>query len=91
MLAGQPVLSLDQGNGRISSFEPVVSGLRRGDLVRQGDAIGVLASTAGHCPPDICLHWGVRSAGRYIDPLSLLPGGHGPAVLLPLPPGFVPH
>jgi murein DD-endopeptidase MepM/ murein hydrolase activator NlpD len=84
VLAGRPVLSIDHGNGLISSVEPVSSPLAQGTQVRQGQVIGLLEPGAGHCSPLSCLHWGVRRAGRYLDPLTLLPGRHGPAVLLPL-------
>jgi murein DD-endopeptidase MepM/ murein hydrolase activator NlpD len=84
VLAGRPVLSIDHGGGLISSFEPVSSPLRRGQNVRQGEVIGVLAPVPGHCAPAGCLHWGVRRAGQYIDPLTLLAGRRGPAVLLPM-------
>ena len=35
MLAGRPVLSIAHGDGLISSFEPVVSTLRRGQVVHR--------------------------------------------------------
>ncbi|MFD2025564.1 peptidoglycan DD-metalloendopeptidase family protein [Promicromonospora aerolata] len=38
-------------------------------------------TTASHCAPRSCLHWGVRRGERYIDPLSLL--YRPPIVLLP--------
>ena len=84
VLAGRPVLSLDHGGGLVSSVEPVSSQLARGTEVRQGQPIGVLEAGPGHCSPETCLHWGVRRAGQYINPLSLLPGPRGPVVLLPL-------
>jgi murein DD-endopeptidase MepM/ murein hydrolase activator NlpD len=84
VLAGRPVLSLDHGGGLVSSFEPVSSQLARGTQVRQGQPIGELEAGPGHCSPEACLHWGVRRAGQYINPLSLLPGPRGPVILLPL-------
>jgi murein DD-endopeptidase MepM/ murein hydrolase activator NlpD len=86
VIAGRPVLSIDHGDGLISSFEPVISPLRRGQLVQQSDGIGRLGNGPTHCAPAACLHWGVRANGRYIDPLLLVPGMRGPAVLLPLLP-----
>ena len=84
VLAGRPVLSIDQGGGLVSSFEPAISRVPRGTRVHQGEAVAVLAPGVTHCAPSTCLHWGVRSAGRYIDPLTLVPARRGPAVLLPL-------
>jgi murein DD-endopeptidase MepM/ murein hydrolase activator NlpD len=85
ILAGRPVLSLDHGNDVISSFEPVITRLRQGQPVRRDDVLGWVGGGPTHCAPAICLHWGVRKNGRYIDPLLLLPVRPGPAVLLPMP------
>ena len=84
ILAGRPVLSIDHGGGLISSFEPAVSQLSKGTAVKRGEVVAILGPNRRHCLPEVCLHWGVRRNGRYIDPLTLLPGQHGPAVLLPL-------
>jgi murein DD-endopeptidase MepM/ murein hydrolase activator NlpD len=84
MLAGRPVLSIDHGGGLISSFEPVVSQWPKGTAVTRGEVVGILGPKPRHCLPEVCLHWGVRRNGRYINPLTLLPGQLGPAVLLPL-------
>jgi murein DD-endopeptidase MepM/ murein hydrolase activator NlpD len=84
VIAGRPVLSIDHGSGLISSFEPVLARVRTGDVVRRGDLVAVVAPGPTHCSPATCLHWGVRREGQYIDPLTLLPARHGPAVLLPL-------
>lgn len=83
MLAGRPVLSIDHGNGLISSVEPVVSSVRRGQPVAAGQVLGRLGGGPTHCPGS-CLHWGVRRDGRYIDPLLLVAAARGPAVLLPM-------
>lgn len=73
------VLSIDHGGGVLSSYEPVTTSLTAGDVVRRGDAIGVLE--AGHCA-SACLHLGVRVDGEYVSPLLFL-GGQPRAVLLP--------
>ncbi|HST80581.1 MAG TPA: M23 family metallopeptidase [Kineosporiaceae bacterium] len=86
VLAGRPVLSIDHGGGLISSFEPVVSTFHRGQPVQRDDAVGRLTDTRSHCGSTMCLHWGVRKDGRYIDPLLLLSRRRGPAVLLPVIP-----
>lgn len=73
------VVSIDHGGGVISSFEPVVSDLAEGTIVRRGDPIGALQS--GHCRAP-CLHFGVRLNARYVSPLNYL-GGMEASVLLP--------
>lgn len=70
-------------DGLRSSFEPVTPGVSPGTRVAQGEAVGVVAETPGHCDPEACLHWGVRRGETYLDPLSLL-GDRPPIVLLPL-------
>jgi murein DD-endopeptidase MepM/ murein hydrolase activator NlpD len=81
------VLSVDHGGGRVSSFEPVSTDLRKGQQVQEGDVIATLASTAAatgpwHCASP-CVHWGVRVDGEYVDPLSFVMDRR-PSVLLPL-------
>ncbi|MEL4154387.1 M23 family metallopeptidase [Corynebacterium bovis] len=80
-VAGTPVVSVDHGGGLRTTYEPVVSDVRRGDVVTRGAVIGRLAdaaalpSTARRVPG---LSWGARIRdpaspdGRYIDPMSLL-------------------
>jgi murein DD-endopeptidase MepM/ murein hydrolase activator NlpD len=76
----RPVLSIDHGDGVISSYEPVETELAAGDSVHRGDEVGALQ--AGHCA-SACLHVGVRVDGEYVSPLLFL-GGQPRAVLLPL-------
>ena len=74
------VITIDHGDGHVSSLEPVDALLPRGAHVRAGDVVG-LAGAGGHATPG-SVHLGVRRHGQYIDPLSLL--GRPPrAVLLP--------
>lgn len=82
VVVDRPVLSIDHGAGYLSSFEPVEAGLEVGDVVSAGDPVGTLAPGKGHCTA-LCLHWGVRLHGEYINPL-LLTGELEPSVLLPL-------
>jgi murein DD-endopeptidase MepM/ murein hydrolase activator NlpD len=63
----RPVLTLDHGDGVLSSYEPLLSELAVGDTVAAGQHIGVLGS-GGHCGSG-CLHVGVRVDGRYVSPL----------------------
>jgi murein DD-endopeptidase MepM/ murein hydrolase activator NlpD len=65
----RPVLSITQAGGYLSSFEPVVSSLHAGDVVTRGETIGQLA--AGHCS-QVCLHFGVRVVGQYVNPMLFL-------------------
>lgn len=81
VVVDRPVLSIDHGGGVLSSYEPVETGLRTGDVVRRGQVIGTLQP--GHCGSGSCLHFGVRIHGAYVSPLLFL-GDQPRAVLLPL-------
>jgi murein DD-endopeptidase MepM/ murein hydrolase activator NlpD len=70
-VAGHGVVSVDSAGLRFS-YEPVSPGVRAGQRVGTGTALGRLV--AGHpgcsAPPGlVCLHWGVRDGERYLDPL----------------------
>ena len=82
VVVDRPVLSINHGNGVLSSFEPVASTLVAGIRVRQGEVIGVLQP--GHCLRP-CLHLGARRDGAYVSPLNFL-GGIPHSVLLPTRP-----
>jgi murein DD-endopeptidase MepM/ murein hydrolase activator NlpD len=84
VLAGRGVVSVAHAGGLRTTYEPVTPGVRAGDAVAAGAAIGTL--TAGHpgCPATACLHWGLRRGDAYLDPLVLV--GRGRVRLLPLPP-----
>lgn len=81
----RPVLSIDHANGLRSTFEPIVSKLKTGDLVTAKQLIGVFdQESKNHCLPENCLHWGIRtSKNTYIDPLQLLKNKQH-SILLPL-------
>lgn len=81
-VAGKPVLVVEHAGGLRSTFEPVASLLVPGAGVTRGQAVGEVATTAGHCAPSTCLHWGVLRGDTYLDPLALL--GPAPVRLLPL-------
>jgi murein DD-endopeptidase MepM/ murein hydrolase activator NlpD len=81
IVVDRPVLSIEHAGALISSFEPVTSTLAAGTVVHQGDAVGTIAASTGHCASD-CLHFGVRLHGQYLSPLNFLGGGPLP-VLLP--------
>jgi murein DD-endopeptidase MepM/ murein hydrolase activator NlpD len=81
-LAGREVISIAVG-GEHLTYEPVHAIVALGAAVTAGQLIGYLAAEVDDCgPPGSCLHWGVRLAGSYVDPLGLL---GGPSVrLLPI-------
>jgi murein DD-endopeptidase MepM/ murein hydrolase activator NlpD len=79
VVVNRGVLSIDQGAGIISSFEPVTSTLAAGTVIVRGQVIGQI--DAGHCA-ESCLHFGVRVNGQYVNPLLFL-GGVVRPVLLP--------
>ena len=85
VVAGRPIVTVTDGQGRRSSVEPVAASIGVGDHVGPGTRLGSLVAQGSHCAPGTCLHWGVRVGADYVDPLSLLPGA-GPVVLLPLDP-----
>ena len=80
VVVDRPVLSVRHLGGLLSSFEPVSTVLVEGDAVERGQVVGTLER--GHCPQQLCLHFGVRLDGEYVNPLLLL-GGVPRSVLLP--------
>ena len=82
VLAGRGVVVVAHDSGLRSTFEPVQGLVAVGTLVARGEAIGVVTSTAGHCAPAACLHWGVLRGETYLDPLGFV--GRARIVLLPL-------
>lgn len=79
-IAGRGILTIDHGDGLVTTLEPVTSSLQGGALVQRGQQVALL-SVGGHAAPGE-LHFGVRLDGEYINPLLLL-GGVPRAVLLP--------
>lgn len=71
-VGGQLYVSVDHGNGLTStcSFLSAVL-VRKGDLVAEGSIVAM--SGAGHVGAIVPhMHFGVRSNGTYIDPMSVL-------------------
>ncbi|MEU9092672.1 M23 family metallopeptidase [Streptomyces sp. NPDC048428] len=69
-----------------TTYEPVRPLVTKGDEVTAGQVVAVMADGASHCASG-CLHWGLRRADAYLDPLSLLPPAllrRGPSRLLPV-------
>jgi murein DD-endopeptidase MepM/ murein hydrolase activator NlpD len=80
-VGGRSVVTIDHGEGLVSTLDPVVPSLSAGARVRRGDHVGTVGT--GHCPAaSPCLHLGARVDGTYVDPLPLLPRPAWP-VLLP--------
>ena len=75
----RPVLSIDHGDGVVSSFEPVAAEVVTGEVVRAGQPVGVILP--GHCA-SACVHVGVRVDDEYRNPMHWL-GAVARAVLLP--------
>lgn len=76
----RPLLTIDHGEGLVSTLEPVITSLTPGASVARGDPIGELAA-GGHARSGE-LHLGARLDGEYVNPLLLL-GDIPRAVLLP--------
>ena len=81
-VAGRGVVSVRHRGGWRTTYEPLSPVVTVGRPVRRGDRLGVLATTAGHCVPRTCLHWGALLGSGYRDPLTLFT--YRRPVLLPL-------
>ncbi|MET0734030.1 MAG: M23 family metallopeptidase [Microbacterium sp.] len=79
-VAGRGILTIDHGDGLVTTFEPVDSTLTPGTPVDRREEVATLA-LGGHAGPG-ALHFGVRLHGEYINPMLLL-GGLPRAILLP--------
>lgn len=64
------VLSIDHGDDVLSSYEPVRPLVAEGEHVHAGQAVAVIEGVHSGCGH--CLHFGVRIAGEYVDPLRML-------------------
>jgi murein DD-endopeptidase MepM/ murein hydrolase activator NlpD len=75
-LAGRPVVSIAHPGGLRTTYEPVRAGVRVGQLVDTGTALGVLLAGHAGCGANACLHWGAMwgpaSRADYVDPLGLV-------------------
>lgn len=74
------VVTIDHGDGIVSTLEPVEATVVAGERVARGEVVGTL-STGGHTDTG-ALHLGARLHGEYLNPLVLL-GAMPRAVLLP--------
>jgi murein DD-endopeptidase MepM/ murein hydrolase activator NlpD len=71
-VAGRAVVSIDHAGGLRTTYEPVEASVGAGQPVARGSPIGTLAAGHTGCPVGACLHWGLRRAATYLDPLLLL-------------------
>ncbi|WP_430783923.1 M23 family metallopeptidase [Actinoplanes sp. G11-F43] len=81
-LAGRGVVSVAHAGALRTTYEPVTATVTAGQTVAVGDPIGTVEAGHPGCPVAACLHWGLRRAEAYLDPLALL--GLGRVRLLPL-------
>lgn len=69
VIAGRGVVTVSHGELR-TTYEPVNSSLSIGTEVAAGEFLGSIGQ-GGHCSSR-CLHWGLRRADTYLDPMLLL-------------------
>lgn len=81
-VAGKQVLSIDHPGGLRTTYEPVDPSITVGRRVTRGTPIGLLNRGHDRCPASACLHWGLRRAHDYLNPLGLI--HHTPIRLKPL-------
>ncbi|UUT35434.1 murein hydrolase activator EnvC family protein [Microbacterium elymi] len=74
------ILTIDHGDGLVTTLEPIDSDLAAGQAVARGQVVGTVAR-GGHAAAGT-IHFGVRWDGAYINPMLLF-GTVPRAVLLP--------
>lgn len=80
VVVDRPLITIDHGDGLVSTMEPVSAIVPVGTSVQRGEQVGTVA-TRGHTAPGE-IHLGARRDDVYLNPLRLL--GEVPrAVLLP--------
>lgn len=79
-VAGRPLLTIDHGDGFVTTLEPVLSDVQVGTQVEPGMRIATVA-TGGHSAAGT-VHLGLRLHGEYVDPMRMY-GASVRAVLLP--------
>lgn len=86
VIVNRGVLAIRHGAGLVTELEPVCTNLEVGTPVRKGEEIGWVCAAgenySQHCPDDLCVHFSLRSEGKYLSPLALI-GGLNPSRLLP--------
>ncbi len=71
-LVDRGVVSIEHDGGLRTSLEPVTATVPVGRRVGAGEVIGTLEVGHPRCRPGVCLHWGVRLDGVYVDPMALV-------------------
>ncbi|MDT5401521.1 MAG: hypothetical protein QOK33_4752 [Mycobacterium sp.] len=75
-LADRSVVSIAHPGGLRTSYEPVETQVRGGQLVDAGTVIGTLVGGHPGCGAAACLHWGAMwgaaANAAYVDPLGLV-------------------
>lgn len=74
------LVTIDHGDGLVSTLEPVETDVVAGMTVRRGEPVGVV-TIGGHTHPGD-VHLGARQGGAYVNPLIFL-SAPPRAVLLP--------
>lgn len=86
VIVNRGVVAVKHGSGLVSELEPACSDLAVGAKVQKGEKIGWVcqpdANYTQHCQDDFCMHFSLRSEGKYLSPLALI-GGLNPSRLLP--------
>ena len=77
VLAGRGTVTIQHATGLRSTYEPLTTAVRRGQVVARGQPMGTLDTDLGHCLPSVCLHVGALRQGTsgkwdYVDPVFLL-------------------
>jgi murein DD-endopeptidase MepM/ murein hydrolase activator NlpD len=71
-VAGTPAVAVTHPDGLRTTYEPVLAVVTRGAVVARGTILGRVSVGGSHCLPLACLHWGLRRADSYLDPLTLV-------------------
>ncbi len=86
VIVNRGVIAITHGAGLVSELEPACSDLPAGTMVLKGQEIGWVCTPSDsyqqHCSNELCLHFSLRSEGKYLSPLALI-GGLNPSRLLP--------
>jgi murein DD-endopeptidase MepM/ murein hydrolase activator NlpD len=85
-VANRKLLTIRHSGELVSELEPACALSPVGTVVRIGQPIATICNDlpgyVWHCP-DTCVHFSLRSNGKYLSPLALI-GGLSPSRLLPL-------
>jgi murein DD-endopeptidase MepM/ murein hydrolase activator NlpD len=71
-LAGRGVITIDHDGDLKTTYEPVTPTVTTGAQVHAGQQIGTVLPGHPDCSAPVCLHWGVRRAQEYLNPLTLI-------------------